>query len=101
MPRNSVASTTPKIPVKSQPIQAPLANRSIFSAMQDGLGFGIGQAIAMRAFGIGSSVIKGNNETSGVPVKKVNNESPEFVQCMKESNNDREVCSTMHPTQTI
>lgn len=97
MPRQSNRSsyTSPKTPVSfpsrsSKPLYtpspqapAPAAQQpGFFSNMWQGFGLGAGQAIAHNMF----------RSDPVVTVKHVNNTSKEYEQCMKDNNNDKDLC---------
>jgi hypothetical protein len=99
MPResNRRSYTAPKIPVSlpsrpaptysqpqapAAPAQQPQERPGFFSNMWQGFGLGAGQAIAHNMF----------RSNPLVTVQHVSNTSKEYEQCMKDNNNDKDLC---------
>lgn len=78
--------TTPTI------VQSPIQTPSFFSNMWEGFGLGVGQAIALNIFRSNPVVnhihedAKQKNDSIEACLPK------EFVQCMKDNNNDKDLC---------
>jgi hypothetical protein len=71
-----------------QPIQVD-HSRTLGQSIKDGFGFGIGSAIAHRIFG-GSAKVEHVHTTQTAQTTQIQN--PEYVQCLKESNQNIEAC---------
>jgi len=87
MPRkqNKSIVSAPNKPIVPATIERP----SFGQVMKEGIAFGVGQSIAHRILGMAISTT--NNTTPSVtPVTRI--ETPEYIQCMKESSNDKDFC---------
>jgi hypothetical protein len=85
----SVPHTTPSIVHHNHQVQQP----GFFSNMWQGFGLGAGQSIAFNMFR-SDPVVKHVHEgpTGTIPSKINTRLSNEYVQCMKESQNNEEAC---------
>jgi hypothetical protein len=81
-----VSSPTPSPIVHNHQVQQP----GFFSNMWQGFGLGAGQSIAHNIFR-SDPVVKHIHETPP-NTNNLSNNSKEYIQCMKESNNDKEAC---------
>jgi hypothetical protein len=87
----SYSHSSPKSPISisniSQTKSVEIKQPGFFSNVLQGFGLGTGQAIAHNIF-------RSNTNTNTQEKSKSNNEdfSKEYIQCMKESNNDKEAC---------
>ena len=88
MPRSSqnrLSNSSPKLPVQHNNQLQQHHQPSLVSNIIQGFGLGVGQSIANNIFR-SDPVVKHIYETPP------NNNSKEYIQCMKESNNDKEAC---------
>jgi hypothetical protein len=101
MPRSSSCSksySSPRTPLPSYPkyqsspvIHIEQHKQGFFSKVFDGFAYGTGSSIAQNIFRKNEVVIK--NENSSVPQSVIqSNESKEYVQCLKDTNNDKDAC---------
>jgi hypothetical protein len=87
MPRKD---TLPAIRPKAQ-VPAIQRSPSFFQAIQDGVGFGIGSSIAHTA--VRSLLAPAQEVPKPAPTQTKITLTREFIQCMKESNNNIDGCS--------
>lgn len=98
MPRNhAIRSTKAAKPTKATttvtnpPVQTQVTHSiekpGIFSSIKQGFGLGVGQSIAMNLF-------RSNPEVKHDPVyqSQSQSQSKEYLQCMEETGQDKEVC---------
>lgn len=101
MPRSSSKSKPSKSVIKA-PISTPaprvtynhhtveVERPGFFSNMWQGFGLGTGQILARNVFG-GDPVVKHVHEPAHAATQEVKLPK-EFVQCMKDNNNDKDLC---------
>jgi hypothetical protein len=77
------------LPVVRPKVPAVQRSPSFFQAIQDGVGFGIGSSIAHSAV---KSMLTPSEKNTTFSEKNTTF-SKEFIQCMKESNNNIDGCS--------
>lgn len=85
------SSTTNTLPVQHHKVE--VEKPGFFSNMWQGFGLGAGQSIAMNIFR-SDPVVKHFHETPTVKATSEleSNLPKEFVQCMKDNNNDKDLC---------
>lgn len=92
VPAPSIAPSAPSTVHHNHQVQQP----GFFSNMWQGFGLGAGQSIAMNIFRSDPKVThvhENISTTSSIPVNSLERSLPkEFVQCMKENNNDKDLC---------
>lgn len=98
----SYSYSSPKSPVPA-PVPTPAPTPSVvqhnhqvqqpgfFSNMLQGFGLGAGQSIAMNIFR-SDPVVKHTHENAPITSSLELKLPKEFVQCMKENNNDKDLC---------
>ncbi len=104
----SYSYSSPKSPVPAPTIAPPspisstvnhnhqVQQPGFFSNMWTGFGLGAGQSIAMNMFRSDPKVTHVHENAPAVPIAGTSslekNLPKEFVQCMKENNNDKDLC---------
>ncbi len=94
MPNRSSMRTSSKSPVQLSGSSPSAQQPGFFSNMLQGFGLGAGQSIAMNIFRSDPKVthIHENANTSNNVSSLEMNLPKEFVQCMKENNNKKDLC---------
>jgi hypothetical protein len=103
--RSSYKYSSPKSPVSPPPTSYVAPSPSVvhhnhqvekpgfFSNMWSGFGLGAGQSIAMNMFRSDPKVTHVHENTSSITPSNLEANLPkEFVQCMKDNNNDKDLC---------
>jgi len=95
--RTSPAPTpapTPAPSVSQQSIpQIQVQQPGFFSNMWQGFGLGTGQSIAMNLFRSNPTVTHIHETSGGSTTSTESPYSKEFIQCMKDNNNDKNICN--------
>lgn len=88
-PKSPVATPSPSVVNHNHQVERP----GFFSNMMQGFGLGAGQSIAMNIFRSDPKVTHVHENTPVTANSSIESSLPkEYVQCMKESQNNKEAC---------